>query len=178
MQDEVTQAALIVTDADREAYLSLNTLPAKYRDAVMAGEWDKTTGVQAFARHRHQAEQRCGEVVAWMYYAEDGQEATAPLKNRLVPNTMGWTETPLYAHPTPKADAMREADRNTDTRGYIVGNGDRTKWRKWVNGDCTWTDDPREATRFFFRSDANAVHHEDEEAWCIIELRTALGETA
>lgn len=64
MQDEMTQAALIVTDADREAYLSLNTLPAKYRDAVMAGEWDKTTGVQAFARHRHQAEQRGGEAGA------------------------------------------------------------------------------------------------------------------
>lgn len=50
--------------------------------------------------------------VAWMYYAEDGQEATQPLKNRLVPNTMGWTETPLYTHP-PATDvaALVEAAR-------------------------------------------------------------------
>jgi hypothetical protein len=37
--------------------------------------------------------------VAWMYYADDGQEATPPLKNRLTPNTMGWTERALYTAP-------------------------------------------------------------------------------
>ena len=47
--------------------------------------------------------------VAWMYYAEDGQEATQPLKNRLVPNTMGWTETPLYTHP-PATDVAAQDD--------------------------------------------------------------------
>ena len=53
----------------------------------------------AFARHRLAHTQQSDTPVAWMYYAEDGQEATQPLKNRLVPNTMGWTETPLYTHP-------------------------------------------------------------------------------
>lgn len=82
-------------------------------------------------------------------------------------------EEPRAMVPATDVAALVEADRNTDTRGYIVGNSDRTKWRKWLNGDCIWTDDPREATRFFFRSDANAVHHEDEDAWCIVELRQA-----
>lgn len=51
MQDEVK-----VSQADREAYLSMNTLLQKYRDDVMAGEWDSANGMQALARHRHQAE--------------------------------------------------------------------------------------------------------------------------
>lgn len=65
------------------------------------------TGPEALARHRLASTPASGEVVAWMYYAEDGQEATAPLKNRLVPNTMGWTEAPLYAAPShPAADLV------------------------------------------------------------------------
>lgn len=52
---------------------------------------------QALAR-RIEAE-REAVPVAWMYYADDGQEATPPLKNRLTPNMMGWTERALYAAP-------------------------------------------------------------------------------
>jgi len=48
---------------------------------------------------RRIAAEREAVPVAWMYYAEDGQEAAQPLKNRLMPNTMGWTERALYAHP-------------------------------------------------------------------------------
>lgn len=60
-------------------------------------------------------------------------------------------------------------ERHNDQRGYIVGNGDRTKWRAWINGMPTWVDDPAEATRYGFRSDANAVHAEDEDAWCVVK---------
>lgn len=60
-------------------------------------------------------------------------------------------------------------ERKDDLRGYIVGNGDRTKWRAWINGMPTWVDDPAEATRYGFRSDANAVHAEDEDAWCVVK---------
>ncbi len=60
-------------------------------------------------------------------------------------------------------------ERHTDHRGYIVGNGDRTKWRAWINGLPAWVDDPAEATRYGFRSDANAVHAEDEDAWCVVK---------
>jgi len=41
-----------VAHADRVAYLSLNMLPEFDRVDVLAGRWDGTTGVQAFARHR------------------------------------------------------------------------------------------------------------------------------
>ena len=60
-------------------------------------------------------------------------------------------------------------ERHNDQRGYIVGNGDRTKWRAWINGMPTWVDDPAEATRYGFRSDANAVHAEDEDAWFVVK---------
>ena len=60
-------------------------------------------------------------------------------------------------------------ERHNDLRGYIVGNGDRTKWRAWINGMPDWVDDPADATRYGFRSDANAVHGEDEDAWCVVK---------
>ena len=66
----------------------------------------------------------------------------------------------------PEPDPLVE--RRADTSGYIVGNGDRTKWRAWQNGWSTWVDDPAEATRYHFRTDAMAVHQEDEDAWCIV----------
>lgn len=82
-------------------------------DAV-EGNWtyeDRCLAVRdLLARHRL-ATRTDATPVAWMYYADDGQEATQPLKNRLVPNTMGWTELPLYTHP-PATDvaALVEAD--------------------------------------------------------------------
>lgn len=60
-------------------------------------------------------------------------------------------------------------ERHNDLRGYIVGNGDRTKWRAWINGMPAWVDNPADATRYGFRSDANAVHAEDEDAWCVVK---------
>lgn len=51
-----------VTEADRKAYLALNMLPEKYREAIMAGEWDSTTGMQVLARHRLER----SEPVGWM----------------------------------------------------------------------------------------------------------------
>ena len=49
--------------------------------------------------------------------------------------------------------------------GWIVGNGDGTKWRTWVDGMPGWTDDRSAAIRFARREDAEAVHAEDEDAW-------------
>lgn len=45
-------AIVAVTEADREAYLSLNMLPGFDAADVRAGRWDKVAGLQAFARHR------------------------------------------------------------------------------------------------------------------------------
>lgn len=66
----------------------------------------------------------------------------------------------------PEPDPLVE--KRTDTGGYIVGNGGRTKWRAWQNGWSTWVDDPVMATRYYFRTDAMAAHQEDEDAWCIV----------
>lgn len=46
---------LIVREADRLAYLEWSNLPPRDRDAVLAGEWDSTTGMQVMARHREAA---------------------------------------------------------------------------------------------------------------------------
>lgn len=43
---------VIVTDADREAYLESNMLPEFDAIDVRAGHWDGVTGLRAFARHR------------------------------------------------------------------------------------------------------------------------------
>ena len=51
------------TQADREAYLSLNMLPEFDAADVRAGRWDHITGVQAFARHRQATEQA---IIAWL----------------------------------------------------------------------------------------------------------------
>lgn len=51
----VSQEAVEVTPADREAYLSLNMLPEFDAIDVRAGRWDHVTGIQAFARHRTEA---------------------------------------------------------------------------------------------------------------------------
>lgn len=45
-------AIIAVTDADREAYLSLNMLPELDAADIRAGRWDKLTGMQVMARHR------------------------------------------------------------------------------------------------------------------------------
>lgn len=49
--------------------------------------------------------------------------------------------------------------------GWIVGNGDGTRWRTWASGMPEWTDDRDKATRFARREDAENVHREDEDVW-------------
>jgi len=69
-------AVVAVTEADREAYLSLNMLPASESAHIRAGRWDKMTGLQAFARHRatHAGEvERLREALAW--YGEQARLA-------------------------------------------------------------------------------------------------------
>lgn len=98
MQDEVK-----VTQADIDAW-------EIYGPKIFHCEM---TGPEALARHRHQAEQRGGEVVAWMYEGpamlEDGtiiqDRKCFPLRQAYMPS--GWTETPLYARLTPLGLAVR-----------------------------------------------------------------------
>ena len=51
--------------------------------------------------------------------------------------------------------------------GWIVSNGSETKWRSWDQGGSIWVDSPDKATRYARREDAELVHAEDEDAWCI-----------
>ena len=48
---------------------------------------------------------------------------------------------------------------------WIVGNGNRTRWRRWIDGTPTWIASRDHATRYTRREDAEAVHAEDEDAW-------------
>lgn len=52
--------------------------------------------------------------------------------------------------------------------GWIVGNGDGTKWRTWKDGWSDWTESRDDATRYHRRQDAEAVHQEDDAAWRIV----------
>ena len=51
--------------------------------------------------------------------------------------------------------------------GWIVSNGNDDRWRAWDQGNPIWVDDPAKATRYARREDAEAVHTEDEDAWCV-----------
>lgn len=52
--------------------------------------------------------------------------------------------------------------------GWIVTSGDGERFRTWKDGMSAWTADRQEATRYARRVDAEAVHREDEDAWCIV----------
>lgn len=60
--------------------------------------------------------------------------------------------------------ALARPQRDAEV-GWIVGNGDATKWRTWIGGWSAWTDNRDEATRYARQEDAEAVHGEDDDAW-------------
>lgn len=94
------------------------------------------------------------EAVCYLY--EHPDKAPQLTKMRWVHMVdQGWTETPLYP---------AEADQG----GWIVGNGDGTKWRTWGAMGPEWTTDRNTATRYYRREDAEAVHRDDEDAWTIV----------
>ena len=61
-----------------------------------------------------------------------------------------------------------------DLAGWIVMNGDGSRYRTWKDGWSAWTDNRDEATRYARRKDAEAVHSEDEDAWTIAPFARAL----
>lgn len=65
------------------------------------------------------------------------------------------------------AERRRVEELETQDDGWIVGNGDATKWRVWGASGCDWTDDRSKATRYLRRQDAEAVHAADEDAWSV-----------
>jgi len=96
MQDEVK-----VSQADREAAASCVS-NRKAKREIIDGVWDESSTVQAFARHRHQAERDTlarMEPVAWMY-EKNGKvliDHGPTCSDDMVSG--GWTATPLYALP-------------------------------------------------------------------------------
>ena len=69
-----------------------------------------------------------------------------------------------YSGPCPKLPLDQPIDTSN---GWVVSDGDGDKWRSWVNGMPRWATDIDRATRFHRREDAEAVHAEDDDAWCI-----------
>lgn len=83
------------------------------------------------------------------------------------------------------ADAIAEMDAwlrearpalgiEAGAHGWIVGSGDGRQWRTWADGSPAWTDNPKLATRFARREDAEAVHAEDEDAWTVVTFSSTL----
>ena len=108
------KTVLEVTQRAREAYLSLSMLPEFDAIDVREGRWDKTTGLQTFARfERDILATRSPDPtpVAWAYTNEFWPLGSFPPSwTRVVKVHDGWTETPLYAHQTAvPADGLVEA---------------------------------------------------------------------
>jgi hypothetical protein len=62
-----------------------------------------------------------------------------------------------------RVDALKH---DTGT-GWVIGNGDGTKWRMWGEGMPMWTTNIDRATRYHRREDAESVRAEDEDAWTV-----------
>lgn len=52
-------------------------------------------------------------------------------------------------------------------QGWVVADGQGTRWRKWGDFGPEWTTDRDAALHFARRSDAEAFSKEDEDAWLI-----------
>lgn len=72
------------------------------------------------------------------------------------------------------SDAERATNRDADEEqvrgGWIVTDAEGQRFRTWRGGMPEWTDRRDEATRYFARSDANAVHEHDDDAWRIVRF--------
>ncbi len=55
--------------------------------------------------------------------------------------------------------------------GWIVGNADQTRWRRWDSTGIIWTESREDATRYARREDAEMVHAEDEDAYSVRRYR-------
>ncbi|MCG7507105.1 hypothetical protein [Mesorhizobium retamae] len=114
--------------------------------------------------------------MAWRYrwvYPNTGRPTPWALtENKMVAKQReneGWEVEPLYATPVSPTPATVEAA--THEYAWIVGSGDRKRWRIWTDGMPAWTENREQATRFARREDAEAVHREDEDAWTIIPYK-------
>lgn len=86
-----------------------------------------------------------------------------------VPMRHNPTGTNLFDYVQAKAMVMHMLEgAPSDQGGWIVGNGDGTKWRTWGAMGPEWTTDRNTATRYYRREDAEAVHRDDEDAWTIV----------
>lgn len=65
------------------------------------------------------------------------------------------------------ADGLDEIGLGNEA-GWIVTSGDGERFRTWKDGMSAWVSHREEATRYARRVDAEAVHAEDEDAWCIV----------
>lgn len=55
----------------------------------------------------------------------------------------------------------------TSAHGWVVADGQGTRWRKWGDFGPEWTADRDAALHFARRTDAEAFAKEDEDAWLI-----------
>lgn len=99
---------------------------------------------------------------------------TTPHGHRLMPIAAA-LENHASAHRRAAEIMEAQQSKRAETDGWIIGDGSQTAWRTWQNGFSAWTGKPEEATRYARRIDAEAVHAEDEDAWCVILLSEVIG---
>ena len=85
-----------VTQADIEAFKEIFDVTENFMDP----EGDDLRVLQILARHRIAA-LRESEPVAWLYRDDFDRSYTSLTRHQFRLDGKGWTETPLYALPTP-----------------------------------------------------------------------------
>ena len=65
------------------------------------------------------------------------------------------------------ASALTGGNKTMVPDGYVIADGQQTKFRTWKHGPW-WTDDVDEALWFARRSDAEKFCEDDDDAWYIV----------
>ena len=79
---------------------------------------------------------------------------------------------------SPASDAAAPKVVSDTQQGWVIGNGNGTKWRAWINGAAAWVESRAEATRYARRCDAEAVHAEDDDAWLVEPFSSELDDAS
>jgi len=64
------------------------------------------------------------------------------------------------------------AEAGVACKGFVIGNGDGSKYRTMVQGMPEWTSDVSKAIHFARRQDAEMFCEEDEDAWHVYPIVT------
>lgn len=106
---------------------------------------------------------RCDDVLAEIQWPTEKPPAMVTIDDRALTFTGEWPSIDMLKAFQPWNKGGKEG-----RFGWIVANSDQDLFRVWLNGMPEWTSEKANATRYYRREDAEAVHMDDEEVWYVL----------